>query len=187
MCMIILINRHPPNPMAIKDDLDSLCVWLITFAWFLIFTGVLHSAVAHSHADASGYTIPVFRNIGRSKSLKAANAKKPPTGVIIKTTLGIFSGITWKPIIVPKPRGSRKNASIIRAIEYPRQALNIFFCASQKSTVNPSEITARTIQFVVIRSMYAFILEVTSGMNAWAKKPKIATNTDTIIINKDIL
>ena len=182
MCMIMLINRQTPNPKTIKDVLD-----IPTFGRALGNGDPPFVADAHSHAEASGHTIPVLIRKGRKRSLKAANAKKPPTGVTIRTTRGNVSENTGKPKIVPKPRGSRKNASKTRAIEYPRHALKIFLCASQKSTVNPSEITASTMQLVVIRSIYALILAVISGTNACAKNPKIATKTDTIIIKREIL
>src|SRR3990167_7878475 len=182
MCMIMLINRQTPNPKTIKDVLD-----IPTFGRASGKGSPPFVADAHSHAEASGHTIPVLIKKGRKRSLKAAKAKKPRTGVTIRTTRGNVSESTGKPKIVPKPSGSRKNASKIRANEFPRHALKIFLCASQKSTVNPSEITASTMQLVVIRSIYAFILAVISGTNACAKKPKMVTKTDTIIIKREIL
>src|SRR3989339_1024571 len=178
----MLIKRQTPTPKVIKEALDIPIFGRATGK------GVPPFAVsAHSHAEVSGHTIPVLIKNGRKRSLKAANAKNPPTGVTISTTRGNVSENRGMPKIVPKPSGSRKNASKTRAKEYPRHALKIFLWASQKSTVNPSEITASTMQLVVIRSIYAFILAVISGTNACAKNPKIATKTDTIIINKEIL
>ncbi len=183
--MIKLIKRQTPNPKAIKDVLGVLRFGLA--GGMGIGPPQFGVGAAHSQGDASWHTIPTLIKNGRNKSLNAASAKNPPTGVTIRTTRGNASGRTGKPMTVPKPRGSRKNESKIKAMEYPRQAFNIFLWASQKSTVNPSDITARTMQFVVIRSIYAFILAVISGTNACAKNPKMATKTDTIIIKREIL
>src|SRR3990167_1973871 len=116
MCMIMLLNKQMPNPKTIKDVLD-----IPTFGRALGKGVPPFVADAHSHAEVSGHTIPVLIKKGRKRSLKAANAKKPPTGVTIRTTRGNVSESTGKPKIVPKPKGSRKNASKTRAKEYPRQ------------------------------------------------------------------
>src|SRR3972149_3447994 len=150
ICTMRLINRQTPNPITIKDVLDIPRFGGIVTTVIPPFVADAHSvdadADAHSQAEGSANTIPVFIRNGRNSSLNAASAKNPPTGVIMRITRGNVSGITEKPIIVPKPSGSRRNESMTSAREYPRQALNIFLCASQKSTVNPSEITASTIQ-----------------------------------------
>src|SRR3989339_2230117 len=89
MCMIMLINRQTPNPKTIKDVMD-----IPTFGRALGNGDPPFVADAHSHAEASGHTIPVLIRKGRKRSLKAANAKKPPTGVTIRTPRGNLPEIT---------------------------------------------------------------------------------------------
>jgi hypothetical protein len=107
-----LTNRAAPNPIAINVVLE-----IPRFGWETTSGTPPWAADAHPQADDSWHTIPVLRRKGRNKSLNAARAKKPPTGVTIRTTFGKVSGSTEKPITVPKPKGSRRNASKIRAAE----------------------------------------------------------------------
>src|SRR3989304_1060101 len=105
MCMIMLINKQTPNPKTIKDVLD-----IPTFGRALGNGVPPFVADAHSHAEASGHTIPVLIKKGRKRSLNAANAKNPPTGVTIRTTRGNVEGTRGMAKIVPKPSGQPQNA-----------------------------------------------------------------------------